>query len=72
MQQVKKMLQNLDALTAGTAEFDALMTKVMDHLKPHNDDEERDDLPQLEPVRIRLNPLCQTSLIFPLTRVDAR
>ena len=71
-QQVKKMLQDLDALTAGTAEFDALITKVMDHLKPHNDDEERDDLPQLEPVRIHLNSSLQTSLILPLARVDAR
>jgi hypothetical protein len=50
LQHVKELLQKLDALTAGTAEFDGLMTKVMDHLKPHNDEEEHDDLPMLEPV----------------------
>lgn len=51
-QQVKKDLVALEGLEVGTAEFDQLMNKVMDHLKHHNDDEERDDLPALEPVRL--------------------
>lgn len=50
---VKKNLTSLDSMIAsqkvGTTDFDALMKKCYEHLKHHNDDEERDDLPLLEP-----------------------
>ena len=50
---VKKQLTQLDSLIAegkvGTAAFDGLMKACHDHLKEHNDNEERDDLPMLEP-----------------------
>ncbi|EJD45988.1 HHE domain-containing protein [Auricularia subglabra TFB-10046 SS5] len=49
-QQVKTNLVTLERLEVGTPEFDRLMNQVMDHLKHHNDDEERDDLPALEPT----------------------
>ena len=37
-------------MRAGTPEFDALLTKMMASLHHHNDDEEIDDLPLLEPA----------------------
>ncbi|KAF9071202.1 hypothetical protein BDP27DRAFT_1361990 [Rhodocollybia butyracea] len=46
---VKEQLYKLDSLTAGTNEFDVLISEVMGHLRPHNDSEEIKDLPQLEP-----------------------
>lgn len=50
---VKKHLTNLDTMIGsgkvGTDEFSAVMKECHDHLKHHNDDEERDDLPLLEP-----------------------
>ncbi|KZV99650.1 hypothetical protein EXIGLDRAFT_640372 [Exidia glandulosa HHB12029] len=48
--QVKKDLVTLEGLQVGTTEFDTLMNKIMDHLKHHNDEEENEDLPALEPV----------------------
>ncbi|KAJ3794791.1 hypothetical protein GGU11DRAFT_817950 [Lentinula aff. detonsa] len=49
-QQVKEQLYQLESLTAGTNDYDALMTRVMAHLRQHNDSEETQDLPQLEPI----------------------
>ncbi|KAJ3715507.1 hypothetical protein C8R42DRAFT_590182 [Lentinula raphanica] len=48
-QEVKEQLYKLESLTAGTNEYDAIMTRVMAHLHRHNDSEEIQDLPQLEP-----------------------
>jgi hypothetical protein len=50
-QDVKEMLQTLDGLDISSPEYDGRMHKLMEHLKHHNDEEENDDLPQLEPVR---------------------
>jgi len=47
--EVKQMLQELDALEIAASDYNGKMEKLMEHLKHHNDDEERDDLPQLEP-----------------------
>ncbi|KAI0071351.1 hypothetical protein K474DRAFT_1607084 [Panus rudis PR-1116 ss-1] len=46
---VKEDLYKLEGMNAGTEEFDALLTKMMAQLHHHNDDEEIDDLPLLEP-----------------------
>jgi len=45
---VKELLYNLESLTPGQADFHMTLAKVMEHLKPHNDSEEKNDLPQLE------------------------
>ncbi|TFK50125.1 hypothetical protein OE88DRAFT_1661677 [Heliocybe sulcata] len=49
-QRVKEDLYHLESLTVGTEEYDKTMTKVIEHLRPHNDDEEQKDLPMLEPA----------------------
>jgi hypothetical protein len=49
-QDVKEWLQELDGLAIASADYDGKMHKLMEHLKHHNDEEETDDLPQLEPV----------------------
>lgn len=49
-QNVKKQLYELESMQAGSAEFDSLLNKMMASLHQHNDDEEIDDLPLLEPV----------------------
>lgn len=47
---MKKELYYLEGLDAGTPEFDSLLNKMMASLHHHNDDEEIDDLPLLEPA----------------------
>jgi len=47
---VKQLLYGLESLTAGTKDYDAKIKSIMDHLRPHNDSEETNDLPQLEKV----------------------
>jgi len=47
-QHVKELLYKLEHLQAGNADFDTTIKQVMDHLRPHNNDEETKDLPQLE------------------------
>ncbi|KZS91408.1 hypothetical protein SISNIDRAFT_414128 [Sistotremastrum niveocremeum HHB9708] len=47
-QDVKQYLSDLESLTPGSSDYDALLEKTMKHLKPHNDDEENTDLPLLE------------------------
>ncbi|KZT29871.1 hypothetical protein NEOLEDRAFT_1055295 [Neolentinus lepideus HHB14362 ss-1] len=49
-QRVKEDLYHLESLTAGTEDYDKTMKKIMEHLRPHNDDEEQTDLPMLEPA----------------------
>ncbi|KAI0051513.1 hypothetical protein FA95DRAFT_1554328 [Auriscalpium vulgare] len=46
---VKELLYSLSSQNPGTAEYDTTLKKVMDHLRPHNDSEEQEDLPLLEP-----------------------
>ncbi|THU93346.1 hypothetical protein K435DRAFT_829503 [Dendrothele bispora CBS 962.96] len=46
---VKEKLKQLEGMTAGTTEFNTTLKSVMDHLHEHNDSEEREDLPRLEP-----------------------
>jgi len=46
---VKEDLYKLEGMKAGTDEFDALLTKIMEQLHHHNDEEEVEDLPLLEP-----------------------
>ncbi|OBZ77849.1 hypothetical protein A0H81_02232 [Grifola frondosa] len=46
----KEQLYHLESLSPGSAEFDSVITKVMDALHHHNDDEEIKDLPLLEPA----------------------
>lgn len=43
------MLYELESLTPGTTEYHEKITKIMEHLHHHNDDEETKDLPLLEP-----------------------
>ena len=50
LQNVKKELYQLEGLKPGTVEFDTLLNKMMASLHHHNDDEEIDDLPLLEPA----------------------
>ncbi|KAJ3533598.1 hypothetical protein NM688_g7261 [Phlebia brevispora] len=47
---VKNDLYQLEGLDPGTADFDNLIEKMMASLHHHNDDEEIDDLPLLEPA----------------------
>lgn len=47
---MKEQLYNLEQLSPGTAEYDQTISKVMEHLREHNDSEEREDLPLLEPL----------------------
>ncbi|KAI0056261.1 hypothetical protein BV25DRAFT_1814410 [Artomyces pyxidatus] len=46
---VKEQLYALSGQTPGTSEYDTTLKKVMEHLRPHNDSEEQEDLPLLEP-----------------------
>jgi len=46
---VKEKLYEIEKLTPGTPEYDSLLKTVMDHLHEHNDSEEVNDLPVLEP-----------------------
>lgn len=46
---MKQELYKLEGMQPGTAEFTALLDKMMESLHHHNDDEEVDDLPLLEP-----------------------
>lgn len=47
---MKELLSHLETLTAGTPEYHETMTKMIGHLRPHNDSEEEHDLPLLEPI----------------------
>ncbi|KAH8103296.1 hypothetical protein BXZ70DRAFT_888910 [Cristinia sonorae] len=47
---VKKELHDLESLKPGTPEFHSLIERIMADLHHHNDDEEINDLPMLEPV----------------------
>lgn len=49
VQVVKSLLYSIESLTPGSSEYDEKLSKVMKHLKPHNDSEETEDLPMLEP-----------------------
>ncbi|KAF9466014.1 hypothetical protein BDZ94DRAFT_1281295 [Collybia nuda] len=49
-QYVKERLYRLESLTAGSAEHSSLLKDIMDHLHKHNDSEEKEDLPLLEPA----------------------
>ena len=46
----KENLYKLESLTPGTTEHASLLKEIMDHLHKHNDSEEKEDLPRLEPV----------------------
>ncbi|KAJ7076502.1 hypothetical protein B0H15DRAFT_925159 [Mycena belliarum] len=48
-QRVKEMLNKMESLMPGTSEYDQILERMMVGLRRHNDDEERDDLPALEP-----------------------
>ncbi|EIW75525.1 hypothetical protein CONPUDRAFT_65797 [Coniophora puteana RWD-64-598 SS2] len=45
---VKKLLAQLEKETPGTEAYDSAVQKAWQHLQPHNDSEEKNDLPQLE------------------------
>ncbi|PPQ79454.1 hypothetical protein CVT25_002616 [Psilocybe cyanescens] len=47
-QEVKNLLYQLESLKPGTSEHAALLKNIVDHLKPHNDSEEQEDLPLLQ------------------------
>ncbi|KAF9223111.1 hypothetical protein BS17DRAFT_782395 [Gyrodon lividus] len=47
-QSIKIMLAQLESMQVGTDEFDTLMSKMMAHIREHNDSEETNDLPRLE------------------------
>jgi len=49
-QYVKELLSNLESLTPGHSDYHETMAKMISHLRPHNDSEEREDLPMLEPI----------------------
>jgi len=46
--QVKKLLQDAENYDAGSLELTNIMKEVIEHLKPHNESEENNDLPALE------------------------
>ncbi|KAJ7121081.1 hypothetical protein C8R44DRAFT_623460 [Mycena epipterygia] len=48
-QHVKEMLSKLESLAPGTTEYDNIIERMMASLHHHNDDEEVNDLPLLEP-----------------------
>ncbi|KDR79376.1 hypothetical protein GALMADRAFT_63570 [Galerina marginata CBS 339.88] len=45
---VKELLYKLESIKPGTPEHASLLKSVLDHLKPHNDSEEQEDLPLLQ------------------------
>lgn len=45
---VKERLYEIEKLSPGTEEYDQKLAVVMQHLKPHNESEEQNDLPLLE------------------------
>jgi hemerythrin superfamily protein len=47
-QKVKNLLSELEKLTPGTQDYDIKIQQVMENLRPHNESEEQQDLPQLE------------------------
>ena len=47
---MKEKLSLLESLTPGTLEYHDTITQVMEHLHSHNDSEEVEDLPLLEPI----------------------
>lgn len=47
---VKKDLYQLEGMEPGTPNYDALLKTVMEALRKHNDSEEVEDLPRLEPA----------------------
>lgn len=49
-QKVKDELYKLEAMKPGSDEFHRLLSRMMVDLHRHNDDEEIDDLPLLEPA----------------------
>ncbi|KAG6919344.1 hypothetical protein DXG01_006891 [Tephrocybe rancida] len=49
-QVVKEQLYKLESCKPGTSEHEALLKSIMDHLHEHNDSEEQQDLPLLEPA----------------------
>ncbi|KAJ7173048.1 hypothetical protein C8R43DRAFT_874269 [Mycena crocata] len=48
-QHVKEMLSKMESLNPGTDEYDKIISRMMASLHKHNDDEEIEDLPLLEP-----------------------
>lgn len=46
---VKERLYKIESVQAGTEQYDSILSEVMTHLREHNDSEEKNDLPQLEP-----------------------
>lgn len=46
---MKELLSDLESLHAGTETYDVKIKAIMEHLRPHNDSEETEDLPKLEP-----------------------
>jgi len=46
---VKEKLYKLESLTVGTQTYHDTLTEIMQHLHTHNDSEEQNDLPLLEP-----------------------
>ncbi|KAK0464412.1 uncharacterized protein EV420DRAFT_1475885 [Desarmillaria tabescens] len=49
-QRVKEMLSDLENMEPGSQDHQTQPKQIMDHLHQHNDNEERKDLPLLEPV----------------------
>jgi len=64
---VKEKLYTLEGLTPGSAEYSALLKEVMAHLRPHNDSEETNDLPQLE-AKLGEAGAAQAAKSFSLTK----
>ncbi|KAK7042210.1 Hhe domain protein [Favolaschia claudopus] len=48
-QHVKEMLYKMESMTPGSAEYDKILERMMASLHEHNDSEEVNDLPLLEP-----------------------
>ncbi|TFK67781.1 hypothetical protein BDN72DRAFT_871206 [Pluteus cervinus] len=48
-QYAKEKLAYLEGITPGSDEYDGVLEDVMQHLRKHNDSEEQEDLPLLEP-----------------------
>ncbi|KAF9049460.1 hypothetical protein BDZ89DRAFT_1057350 [Hymenopellis radicata] len=60
-QQVKVMLNELESIQPGSPDHQEKLKKVMEHLRKHNDSEEQNDLPALEPLLGREDSITAAS-----------
>lgn len=64
---VKKFLYKLESFSAGIVEYGDMVKQVMDHLRPHINSEETNDLPKLE-VELGDESSAESPRSFTLTK----